>query len=100
MTSKTRSVAPRHEGGLGCQVLAGLISGETTFPMAEGPIPKTASRRYNIAVLSSKFEHETTPKHQRHAVYASETSGLLLIALVLLVLTLVRYWHEIHWSLR
>ncbi|MGC2450955.1 MAG: hypothetical protein WA477_25140 [Candidatus Sulfotelmatobacter sp.] len=39
-------------------------------------------------------------RHHRHAVYASETTGLLLIAIVLLVLTLVRYWHEIHWSLR
>jgi hypothetical protein len=39
-------------------------------------------------------------KHQRHAVYASEATGLLLIALMLLVLTLVRYWHNIHWSLR
>ena len=39
-------------------------------------------------------------KHHRHTVYASETAGLLLIALVLLVLTLVRYWHQIHWSLR
>jgi hypothetical protein len=51
-------------------------------------------------VVSPKSEYETTPKHQRHAVYASETSGLLVIALVLLVLTLVRYWHEIHWSFR
>ena len=39
-------------------------------------------------------------KPHRHAVYASEATGLLLIALVLLVLTLVRYWHNIHWSLR
>jgi hypothetical protein len=39
-------------------------------------------------------------KHRRHAVYASETTGLLLIALMLLVLTLVRYWHDLHWSLR
>jgi len=39
-------------------------------------------------------------KHHRHAVYASETTGLLLIALMLLVLTLVRYWHDLHWSLR
>jgi hypothetical protein len=49
---------------------------------------------------------DTTPqnrddhKHHRHAVYASETTGLLLIAFLLLVLTLVRYWHDIHWSLR
>jgi hypothetical protein len=33
-------------------------------------------------------------------VYASETTGLLLIAFLLLVLTLLRYWHDIHWSLR
>lgn len=40
------------------------------------------------------------PKHHKHAVYASETTGLLLIAFLLLVLTLIRYWHEIHWSIR
>ncbi len=39
-------------------------------------------------------------KHQRHAIYATETSGLLLIALLLLALTLIRYWHVIHWSVR
>jgi hypothetical protein len=39
-------------------------------------------------------------KHQRHAIYATETSGLLLIAFLLLVLTVVRYWHIIHWSVR
>ncbi len=49
---------------------------------------------------SAEAEREVSHKNHRHAVYASETAGLLLIALVLLVLTLVRYWHEIHWSLR
>jgi hypothetical protein len=39
-------------------------------------------------------------KHQRHAIYATETSGLLLIAFLLLALTLIRYWHTIHWSVR
>jgi hypothetical protein len=39
-------------------------------------------------------------KERRRAVYASEATGLLLIALLLLVLTLVRYRHHIHWSLR
>jgi len=39
-------------------------------------------------------------KHQRHAVYASEATGLLLIAFLLLALTLIRYWHAIRWSLR
>jgi hypothetical protein len=57
-------------------------------------------RRYNILVLTPKAEQEDAHRHHRHATYASETTGLLLIALVLLILTLVRYWHEIHWSLR
>jgi hypothetical protein len=39
-------------------------------------------------------------KRRGHAIYATEASGLLLIALLLLVLTVIRYWHVIHWSLR
>jgi hypothetical protein len=50
-------------------------------------------------VPDPKSQNESPSKHH-HAVYASETTGLLLIALVLLVLTLIRYWHDIHWSLR
>jgi hypothetical protein len=38
-------------------------------------------------------------KH-RHAIYATETSGLLFVAFLLLVLILIRYWHAIHWSVR
>jgi len=57
----------------------------------------TSVRDYNICVPDiSQPDH----KHHRHAIYASEATGLLLIALMLLVLTLVRYWHELHWSLR
>jgi hypothetical protein len=39
-------------------------------------------------------------KHHRDAIYVTETSGLLLIAFLLLALTLIRYWHVIHWSFR
>jgi hypothetical protein len=39
-------------------------------------------------------------KQHRHAVYASEATGLLLIAIALLALILFRYGHDIHWSLR
>jgi len=47
-----------------------------------------------------EHQDDSSHKHHRHAVYASETTGLLLIAFLLLVLTLIRYWHDIHWSLR
>jgi len=60
----------------------------------------TSPSVYNIRVSAPHPQDESEHRHHRHAVYASETTGLLLIALVLLALTLIRYWHEIHWSLR
>ena len=57
------------------------------------------TQRYNTPVPSDP-EADSPPKPRRHAVYASEATGLLLIAGLLLVLTLIRYWHDIHWSLR
>jgi len=44
--------------------------------------------------------HSSPRKPQRHSIYATETTGLLLIAFLILAITLVRYWHTIHWSLR
>lgn len=60
---------------------------------------KTWPQRYNVGVISRTSQDEAR-KHHRQAVYASETTGLLLIAFLLLALTLIRYWHWIHWSLR
>jgi hypothetical protein len=36
----------------------------------------------------------------RHAAYAAEATGVLLVAVVLLILTILRYWREIPWSAR
>ena len=55
---------------------------------------------YNTFVVNAQRQNDSAHKHQRHSVYATETSGLLLIAFLLLVLTLIRYWHAIHWSVR
>jgi len=51
-------------------------------------------------VITPRSQQEAAHKHHWHAVYASETTGLLLISVLLLVLTLIRYWRAIHWSLR
>jgi hypothetical protein len=51
-------------------------------------------------VADAHPQNDSAHKHSRHAIYATETSGLLLIALLLLAITLVRYWHAIHWSVR
>lgn len=61
--------------------------------------PKTQLQRYNIRVPSAEPKNNSH-QHHRHTVYASEATGLLLIAVLLLFLTLIRYWHSIHWSLR
>ncbi len=55
---------------------------------------------YNMAVVNAPRQNDSAPKHRRHAIYATETSGLLLIAFLLLVLILIRYWHVIRWSVR
>jgi hypothetical protein len=64
------------------------------------PTPGLENQRYNTSVPAPERQDDSSEKHRRHAVYASETTGLLLIAFLLLVLTLIRYWHDIHWSLR
>src|SRR5207245_10100754 len=58
-------------------------------------------RRYNVRV-SAPTPQKSPPgnKHPKHPVYALETTGLLLIAILLLILTLIRYWHNINWSAR
>jgi hypothetical protein len=51
-------------------------------------------------VVNAQHQDDSAHKHKRHAIYATETSGLLLIAFLLLALTLIRYWHTLLWSLR
>jgi len=50
--------------------------------------------------ISPKNEPRVEEHHGRHHVYSLETTGLLIIAVVLLIVTLIRYWQAIHWSLR
>jgi hypothetical protein len=64
--------------------------------IASGLISFTA---YNVCV-NPRRQNGSAGKPRRHAAYATETSGLLLIAFLLLVLILVGYWHAIHWSWR
>jgi hypothetical protein len=42
---------------------------------------------------------EDKPRHRHHA-YAAEATGLLVIGILLLILTLARYWAYINWSVR
>ena len=62
-------------------------------------IAHSISPAYNRLVVNATRQKDSRHK-QRHAAYATETTGLLLIALLILALTVARYWHAIHWSMR
>jgi hypothetical protein len=54
-----------------------------------------------VATSAPKSVPANDGKHQhRHHAYAAEATGLLLIGILLLILTLARYWSYIHWSIR
>ena len=57
-------------------------------------------QRYNIRVAAPDPNENRSQKQHRHSIYATETTGLLVIAFLLLILIILRYWHDIHWSLR
>jgi hypothetical protein len=63
--------------------------------------PRLEWWRYNMAVAAPVSKSPADEKHEHHhAAYAAETSGLLIIAFLLLVLSLIRYWPYIPWSAR
>jgi hypothetical protein len=64
------------------------------------PTRRVSAPAYNIFMARAQRNHDSADEQRRHAAYATETSGLLLVAFLLLVLTVVRYWHVIHWSVR
>jgi hypothetical protein len=46
-------------------------------------------------------KREVEPKTEHHEVphiYTLEATGLIVIAILILILTLVRYWHHIPWG--
>jgi hypothetical protein len=44
--------------------------------------------------------HPSTEHHRKPQIYTLEATGLLVIAALILILTLVRYWHHIAWGAR
>ena len=70
--------------------------------------PTTSDRKgYNSrvnALVPSKpeahNEHQDNKNQHHLAIHAAEATGLLLMAVLLLILTLIRYWRDIPWSAR
>jgi hypothetical protein len=55
-----------------------------------------------VPASSPKRQPDTRPTAHHHTpqIYTLEATGLLVIAALILILTLVRYWHHIAWSAR
>jgi hypothetical protein len=45
-------------------------------------------------------QSDSKDEQRSRAIYATETSGLIAMAFLLLIVIVVRYWHAIHWSWR
>jgi len=66
-------------------------------------VSATIPRRYNASMSAVAPKRQAGRKAQRHPaahIYTTETTGLLVIAILILILMLARYWHFVHWSLR
>jgi hypothetical protein len=49
---------------------------------------------------AAEDKHADNGHQHRQFIYAAEATGLLLMAVVLLILTIIRYWQHIPWSAR
>jgi hypothetical protein len=47
-----------------------------------------------------KPEKPPHPHRDVPQVYSLEATGLIVVAVVILIITLIRYWHNIAWSAR
>jgi hypothetical protein len=67
----------------------------------------TTQKSYNIGVptpvppkpVPDNKHHDNQHQHH-HSIYAAEATGLLFMAVLLLILTIIRYWRYIPWSAR
>jgi len=52
-----------------------------------------------MRVRDAPSDRASSPKPRaKHHIYETEATGLLLIAVLLMILTVIRYWQYIAWS--
>ena len=61
-------------------------------------------RRYNVIVPATQPKRQPPDRdpgpHAKLSIHRLEATGILVIAILLLILTLVRYWRHIPWGAR
>ncbi|MGC1438778.1 MAG: hypothetical protein WA847_22980 [Terriglobales bacterium] len=58
-------------------------------------MPASAPKRQPDTHSPGHAGHHRTPQ-----IYTLEATGLLVISMLILILTLVRYWHHFAWGVR
>lgn len=65
-----------------------------------GGLPPRPSEGYNSGVVSPIPKPQSDDRQHRRSIYAAESTGLLILALLLFVFIVIRYWRDIPWSAR
>jgi hypothetical protein len=58
---------------------------------------------YNVGVATPAPQARRDPQSRRQPkphIYDLEATGIIVIAVLIFILTLVRYWHHIPWGVR
>jgi hypothetical protein len=53
-----------------------------------------------MPALSQPPDPPPTPRPGKHYIFQREAVGVLIIGVMILALTLVRFWHHISWNAR
>jgi hypothetical protein len=74
-----------------------LFGKRLPFQRYNSAMPASAPKRQPDTHLP---EHPSSGHHRTPQIYTLEATGLLVIATLILILTLVRYWHHFAWGVR
>jgi len=58
------------------------------------------ARRYNLDMFALRSKTVGASRTHQGRIRHREAAGVLIIGLLILAITLVRYWHNIAWSAR
>jgi hypothetical protein len=81
----------------GVREASNLFGKRLPFQRYNSVMPASAPKRQPDTDLP---EHPSSGHHRTPQIYTLEATGLLLIATLILILTLVRYWHHFAWGVR
>ena len=84
------------------QIARSYLDPFAVFAGERSAATQLGTRDYNEVMLRAAPtpRGRSGSRHKKTSIYTVESTGMLIIALMILILALARYWHFIHWSLR